>query len=236
MARDAKNVPVIARAIHLAGVSCKESVADINSSYYRDAKKYFEAAIILFKQLNDTTGLGAVYRDAAMAADYASDSSAALENFQKSIETLNKIKDEAPAELGMTLVKLGLHFYRQNDLTAAEKFVFRGLQYLRQDPTAGFYYATALYERAKLLFKQNKMVESLEQAEESLSWFEADHGAEEYGRRLAQLHGLLAVLSQNLSHTEQAKTYLQEYQHHLGELDPLVAKVLEKDLARLTAE
>ncbi|HUD20921.1 MAG TPA: hypothetical protein VMQ44_02550 [Candidatus Saccharimonadales bacterium] len=236
MARDAKNIPVVARAVHMAGVSCKESVADANSSYYRDAKKYFEAAIILFKQLNDAAGLGAIYRDAAITADYASDAPVALENFQKSIEILNKVKDEVPAQLGITLVKLGLHYFKHDDLTAAEKFVYRGIQYLRQDPTAGFFNATALYDRARILYKQDKVTEAFEQAEESLSWFQADHGEEEFGRRKAQLHGLLAVLSQNLGHNEQAKTHLQEYQRYLSALDSLAAKVVEKDLNNLTGQ
>jgi len=58
-----------ARALHLAGVAAKQSVASKESSCFRDAFKYFREAEALYKRDNESIALGALYRDMAVTCD-----------------------------------------------------------------------------------------------------------------------------------------------------------------------
>ncbi|HSX42417.1 MAG TPA: tetratricopeptide repeat protein [Candidatus Saccharimonadales bacterium] len=220
-----------ARALHMAGVSAKENVASADSAYYRDAINFYSQAEIAFKNLGDKGGLGSLYRDWAIINDYAGRTSEARDWFQKSIGVFKTIDD--PAGLGITYDKFGLHFAKLGDLVAAENYINQALKLLRQEANAGFFTATTLFDLARVKFKQQQFEIAVDLAEESLSWFAADHGERQYVRRLAQLNGFLSLAYYEIAETKKAQTAAGTYKKLLKMLDPQAAKVLEKDLEEL---
>ncbi len=231
LATKPNELPRKARALHMAGVSAKENVADAESSYYRDAINFFTQAESLFDQLNDAGGLGSLYRDRAIINDYVGLNSEARDWFQKSIAEFKHIDD--PIGLAITYDKFGLHFYSQGDLTTAENYMNEGLKLLRRHPDAGFFTATTLFDLSRVTFKQQKFEEAVDLAEESLSWFQADHGDRQYGYRLTQLQGFLSLTYYEIAETKKAEKAAKDYQRLLKTLDPQAAKVLENDLEEL---
>lgn len=222
-----------ARAFHLAGVSAKESVLSVDSSYYRDALNFFASAEEIYRTLGDRKMLGALYRDIASCADYAQDSQTAVTYFQKAIEMLETT--EFFGELAITYGKLGLHFYKQNLSKQAEPFIEKALNLFKNDPTAGFYRSTTLFDGARVQFKLGNFESSRDWAEESLGWYLADHPGSDYSRRLAQLYGLLSAIYEQLGIQKESKASYEKYQELLSTFDPLAAEVVEKDLRELAS-
>ncbi len=232
LAEQEGKLPEQARATHMAGVSAKESVSPSQGAYYQQAKTFLEQAVKLFQELDDTASLSAVYRDMGIVADYAEDHDQALINFQKSIEHFNQTDD--PGGLAITYDKLGLHFMKVGQNEAAIQHIDRALQLFRKDPTAGFFKATTLFDKARVLTKMGQFDQAYDLATESLSWFEADHGETKYDRRLAQLHGLLFLILAKMNRDDEAKKHLQIRDQIMKSFDPLAAAVLQHDLEELT--
>lgn len=222
-----------AQALHLAGVSAKEAVISLESSYYRDALNFFASAQVLYQSLGDQKMLGALYRDIAICGDYAGDSQTAVTYFQKAIETLEPIN--AFGELAITYDKLGLHFYKLGQFDEAQKFIAKAMELFRNEPTAGFFRATTLLDSARVYCKLGDFDLALKLATESISWFEAEHPGQNFARRLAQLHGLLTFIYNQLSERKKSETHYQQYQDLLKTFDPLAVKVIERDLAETSA-
>ena len=222
-----------ARAFHLAGVSAKEAVLSLDSSYYRDALSFFASAEEIYRTLGDRKMLGALYRDIAICADYAQESRTAVNYFQKAIEMLEPT--EFFGELAVTYNKLGLHFYKQNLPEQAVPFIEKALNLFKQDPTAGFFRSTTLLDGARIQFKLGDFEKARDWAEESLGWYVADHPDSDYGRRLAQLHGLLSAIYEELGDKKKSDQSYISYQKLLKTFDPLAAKVIEKELRELAA-
>lgn len=222
-----------ARAFHLAGVSAKEAVLSIDSSYYRDALNFFASAEEIYRTLGDRKMLGGLYRDIASCADYANDSQTAVTYFQKAIETLEPT--EFFGELAVTYDKLGLHFYKQNLPEQAVPFIEKALNLFKQDPTSGFFRSTTLLDGARIQFKLGNFEKARDWAEESLGWYVADHPDSDYSRRLAQLYGLLSAIYEELGEKKEADKFYMNYQELLKTFDPLAAKVIEKDLRELAS-
>jgi len=222
-----------ARALHLAGLSASLAIKNRTSSYYRDALTYFRQAEELYLALGDRPGLGALHRDMAKAADRAGDYPAALGLFQKAIEELT----DTPAfgELAITYDKLGLHYYRLNQLETARKFIAQALKLFTQEPTSGFFRATTLLDSAKVEFRLGQFEKSLDLATESLSWFEAEHPGKNYTQRLAQLYGMIAVIYGELDDRKKSEQFFERYQTLLKNFDPLAIEALEGGLRNLAS-
>lgn len=231
LATQPDELPHRARALHMAGVSAKEDVMSIDSSYYRDAMNYFDQAEAVYRQLRDDGGLGSLYRDRAIINDYAGNYSESQRYFGESIKFLQAPSDAAG--LGITYDKLGVHYYDQGDYATAERYIQDALKLVRREPSVGFLIATTLYDLARVKFKLNQLDAALDLALESLSWFEADHGQERYDRRLAQLEGLLSLIHYELGNQKAAEKSAGRYRRLLKTFDPLAAEVLEKDLKKL---
>ncbi len=217
-----------ARAMHMAGVSAKESVNKPDSTKFRDALKYFQAAELLFTQEQALDDLGALYRDLAIIHDYAGLKSQALPYFQKSIELLEKT--DAIDALAITYDKLGLHFFKKNDLGTALNYINRALELFRQGRGHGFFQATTMLDLARVLTKKGEYLEALDWASQSLSWYEADHNGESHKRRLAQLYGLLSVLYDQTGRGKLAKENAIRFEKLLKTFEPAAAQVLRDDL------
>lgn len=220
-----------ARALHMAGVSAKESVADNKGKYYELASNFYSQAVPLYKQANDDEGLGAVYRDMGITADYARDYPVAIYFFQKSIETLERA--ESYGHLAITYDKLGLHFYKQGRLEEALSHMDKALDLFRRDAHPGFFKATTLYDKARVLFKLKRFDESLDLAQESLSWYEADHDKERYDRRLAQLHSLMSLIYLEQDKKDQSQLHWKKANTLMTNFDPMAVSVLKKDIEEL---
>ncbi len=221
-------MPLAARAVHLAGVSAMQSVMSSDSTKFRDALKYFRAAEQMFSQERSLRDLGNLYRDIAMLHDHTALTTQALPYFQKSIELLEKT--DAISELAITYDKLGLHFFKKNDLDAATDYINRAMELFRRDRGSGFFQATAMLDLARVLAKKGQYLEAMDWATQSLSWYEADHGDEHYDRRRAQLYGLLSILYDQLGEDKKAHESAQQFEKLVREFDIEAGRVLRHDL------
>jgi len=220
-----------AKALHMAGVSAKESVSKPDSTKFRDANKYFQAAEQVYKELNLGEKLGDLYRDIAITNDYAGLRVDALKYFQKSIESLEKYNNVG--SLAIAYDKLGVHHYLRNDLDTAKKYIKKAMELFKQDPTHGFHQATTWLDYAKVLAKDNDTQNAVEWAEQSLSWYEADHDKETFNRRKAQLYGMLSVLYDKSRKDKLAKNYSSRYEKLLKYFDPEASQVLRDELRNI---
>lgn len=234
LAHEQNESAIEAKAIHHAGISAKEAVTGRETTFYRDALRYYQQAITLFRDLNDTVSEGAVYRDMAIVADYANDPATAIVHFQKSLELLEKADD--PGHLAIAYDKLGLHFLKTGNISGAESHIKKALDLFRQDPGAGFFWATTLYDYARVLLVKHDYPMALDRATESLSWFEADHGGEEYQRRRAQLHGLLSIIEAKLSSDKEARRHWKLFESTTADFDPRALQVVRQDLEWLAGQ
>ena len=220
-----------ARALHLAGVSAIASVSRSDSTKYRDAQIYFQMAEKIYREIAVEDYLGDLYRDIAVINDYARLRVEALRYFQKSVEKLensNNIKS-----LAMTYDKLGWHHYLYHDLVSAKKYIEKALDLFKQDPASGYYQATTWMDYAKILAKEGEIKESIEWAEQSLDWYQADHDGETFNRRKAQLYGILSVLYDQDGREKQAKTFVSRHEKLLKQFDSAAAQILREELSNM---
>jgi hypothetical protein len=148
------------------------------------------------------------------------------------LELLSQTDDLA--DWGISLVKFGQHYLYTGDYETSEKYILEGIRKLKSEPTAGFYYASSLLTFSMLNAKQGKDEQALDNAAQSLSWFEAEHDGEQHNRRLAQLHGLLAVVYARVGDSKQAQSHSVKYQEFIKRFDTQAIKAVEKYLSILS--
>jgi tetratricopeptide (TPR) repeat protein len=219
-----------AKAWYMAGVSAKQNVDKPTSQYLRDGIEYFTRAENLFKALNDEVSVGSVYRDLGCIHDNAGLYDQALPFFEKSISVLEKT--EAYAVLAISCDKLGVHFLFQGNLNRAEEEIGRAIELFKKDPTHGFFVATSLYDLARVRLKAGQFAQAEDAAEQSLSWYEADHDHVTYDCRRAQLYGLLSVIYAQAGQDKKAKNMAEKYTSLLKKFDLQAAKVIQGDLEK----
>lgn len=224
-----------ARAFHMAGTTLKATISPNRQSAYQEAVGYFRKALELFQTQGDAVGSAGVLRDLGSAADRAHDFANALLSYQKSISILLE-NDEAAGELAITYDKLGLHFARQGQFETALTYMDKAMDTFRLSPRSGFFRATTLLDRASVLFKLKRYEDALYVAHESLSWFEADHGKENYDMRLAQLNGLIGLTQQRLGVEKMATRHLKTFELLLKKFDIEAADTLRRELETLSKE
>lgn len=222
-----------ARAFQMAAASLNSSLAPGRESEYRDSIAFLQEAIKIYQNLGDEVSIGASYRDQGIAASKMNDP-AARNYYQKAIEQLTNAND--PGQLAITYDKFGMYFYYQGDASAALDFITKALALYPQVPNPGFFYATTLYDKSKVLISQDNFEAALDSALESLSWFEADHGDKEYGERICEISGVIGSCYGQIGELKKAKQYLEQYQKLLKRLDPEVAIVIEHQLEQLFSE
>ncbi|MEX1123849.1 MAG: tetratricopeptide repeat protein [Patescibacteria group bacterium] len=231
VAKQAEEYQVVAQSLRLAGVAARKSISRADSSIFRDVNSYFQAAEQLYKQLGDNEGLGELYRDMAVANDNAGQKTTALNYYQQSIELLEK--SGSPGALAITYDKLGLHYYKFGDNQTAITHIKKALELFKDDPTQGFFQATTWLDYAKVLTRSGQTAEAVDWAEQSLSWFEADHDNETYNQRRAQLYGLLSVLYDQIGREKSAKDFARHYEKLLKTFSPATAQALREELKQV---
>lgn len=228
MAKEAGNFTVASRALHLAGVSAKTAVTRPESSKLRDALTYFTAASLLYKEVGDNKHLGDLYRDVAVIYDYASMRSQAIKYYQKSVECLEK--EGLSSYLALTYGKMGLHYYIHGDIETAKQYMSKSLDLFRDVRVHGYFQATVWLDYARILASAGDNEEAIEWAEQSLSWYLADHNGETFDRRRSQLYGLLSILYDIVGKSKLAKDYALKYEKLLKGFDPEAQMVIRKQL------
>lgn len=226
------DIAEVARANHMAGVSAKESITEENK-YFRDAIEFFKNAEVFYKQLSDRLGLGNLYRDCAIALDHVKRYDEADRWFNQSIEQLKAANNDA--SLGVTYDKYGLHYLYIGQIDQAKRMMNSGLSLLEKDPNAGFFTATTLYDLARANTKETDYAAAKDLAEESLSWFLADHGSQTYNRRIAELKGLLSAIYLKLGDEKRAKQMAEDFEELLKKFDVLARESIEQELDKLLA-
>ena len=94
----------------------------------------------------------------------------------------------------------------------------------------GFYQATTWLDYARVLAKDNDNQDAIEWAEQSLSWYEADHEKETFNRRRAQLYGMLSILYDKSGEDKLARKHASTHEKLLKRFDAGVSQVLRDEL------
>lgn len=220
-----------ARAVHLAGVSAILAVLDAQSSYYRDATIYLEAALDGYQKLNDQASVGIILSDLGLCASAAGLGEKAEDYYRQSLTKL--ASHEASTEQAITFGRLGLLYIGQQKFEPAERFLNQALTIFRREPAAGFFHAATLLDMAKLNFVQDKIEEAIQDAQLGQSWFEADHEPEEFSYYQAEAAGLLVILHGLHQQKHQATSAYLRFSELTPIFDPLVTKRLNKKMETL---
>lgn len=228
LAKQEEEFDQVAHALYRAGVTAKLFVSRGSDSMYRDALNYLRAARDLYSELGDKENEAKIYRDIAVTHDYARQRAAALENYARAVEICQKAGFDG--ELALTYDKIGLHYCIYNDLETAKKYLSKSFEFFQKAPR-GFYQAISWQDYAKLLAKMGETESAIEWAEQSLSWYQADHDGVVYRRKIAQLYGLLSVLYDLSGREKLAKKSAQQYEQLLKTFDPEISQLLRQELA-----
>lgn len=185
-AGDLKNV---AGCQHMVGVSYKVE---------NDLKKAIpalEEALPLYERAGSLTGPGRVWRDMGIMYAYHGQYAQAEKLLLQSQNSLESITSDAnpdrDAELGITIVKIGLLHLEMKRFPVAEEQMMSGLLLIRKTGQS-FYEMTALMHLGSLYFATKhygRMLANLQAALGLIYEFDMQH---EQTRRLAEIWGLLA--------------------------------------------
>jgi len=186
---EAGNVKGAAACWHMAGVSLKETPGRAEAAL-KKAGQFYE-------QAGDALGAGRVYRDLGIM--YGHDDqfgSEALSWLEKSESALRNTP--TLAELGITVVKIGYALLLKGDLRGADRRLREGLELIRHQGQ-WFYEATALMHLAELkleIKEYSALTTYCWAALGALAKDKPELGYDQliiyFGRRSAELHGLLA--------------------------------------------
>lgn len=228
LAKQQEEFDQVAHALYRAGVTAKLFVMRESDSKYRDALNYLRAAKDLYSEQGKEDEVGKIFRDIAVTHDYARQKAAALESFAEAVRIFQK--NGLDGELALTYDKIGLHYCNYNDLETAKKYLDKSFEFFQKAPR-GFYQAISWQDYAKLLSKMGQTESAIEWAEQSLSWYQADHDGAVYQRKIAQLYGLLSVLYDLSGREKLAKNFALRYEQLLKTFDPEISQVLRQELA-----
>lgn len=232
LAENEKNTPVIAESWHMAGVSAEMGIGG-EDEFYHSALNSYSHAERAYTLIGDSVGLGAVCRDVGKAYTKVKKLPEAEEWLTRSVEIL-KMTD-AFGQLGISYDKLGNYYTVVKDFDKAKECFTEALETFKQEPTAGFFRATTLHDFAKAYANNGEDGQAKDLAEESLSWFMADHGSETYDYRLAELNGLLSVVYYRLNEPQKAKAAGQKYEELIKGMAPEAARNITKTLSELAS-
>jgi tetratricopeptide (TPR) repeat protein len=230
---ESKNETLIsARAWHMAGVSASLGVG-AEDEYFRSALASYSHAEKAYASLKDKPGLGALCRDIGVVYLKVKNFTDAKIWLEKSTEILKQTEEYG--QLGISYDKLANFFLENGDTSSAMENYSEALKTFDLEPTAGFFRATTFYDYAKAYAKTGDSERATELAEESLSWFMADHAAEKYNYRLAELNGLLSVLYFQLGRNKQAKEVAEKFELLIKDMPSEVQRNLMNSLSEFKA-
>lgn len=221
------NVLSAAGAIHMKGVSLKHTQDLANTAFVQ--------AIELYQKASDQLGAGRVYRDMAIPYAYKHQYDKALELLNQSESSLKK--QGSSAELAITIAKIGHVQARLGNLNIAREKLNDALGILRQHP-APFYEMTTRLHIAQLDLQKKQHQKAIDEIGAAIKALSAEDSSlnedqlvERYGRRFAQLYGVLANAYLGLGETEQAVSYLAKSLDLIQPLNNDAAAVLHEDIA-----
>ncbi|MBU0708690.1 tetratricopeptide repeat protein [Patescibacteria group bacterium] len=178
-----------------------------------DAIQWLQKASNLYNEINDYIGAGNSLRDIGITYLYIKNYEQALVFLRESEQILAKTEDKVA--YGITISKIGLLYTQIGQFDKAEEFLKRGLTIIRSVGN-WFMEMTTLLHLAELAYQQQNYQKILSYTNQSLEIINNNNQQEKQQRRLAQIHGLLALGYLNLGDKQAA---LQHYQ----KVAPLIA-------------
>ena len=132
---------IVGESLHMSGL------VNLQLERYSESKEFFFEAEKKFRDLNNPEMAGAVLRDQAARAVAEGDYVLGESLLKESIRTL--IQTEQLGHLGMSKVKLGNVYRRQNRLEEAEGIVREGLEEIKNSAER-FFESSAYFELAHI--------------------------------------------------------------------------------------
>lgn len=221
-----ENWAKVAECWHMAGVSWKHE--------QQRALKAFENALDYYQKAGDPVGKGRVLRDKAITHVYSDDLEEGLGILEESKESLRN--KSVPAELAITVAKIGHVLARLGEYNKAETGFNEALRLLRTNIN-WFYEATTLMHFAELKLMLSKPDEAI-----TLLWAAAgafgnakpeltsNQVFDHYGRRSAQLFGMLALGYLSIGNEELASSYLHRSFDYISPMEDNAAAIIVKDI------
>ena len=220
------NIAEVASCWHMAGVSLKHRP--------KEAEEAFAKASQYYRQAGDEVGVGRVYRDQAIPFAYQHNYDKSLKWLEKSESALRKA--DAKAELGITIAKIGRLLTGMGKFDEAERRLEEGLALIREQPS-WFYEMTALMHAAQLRLEEKDYqgvityvwagIGALSNERPELDQAEL---IETFGRRFAQLFGLLAHGYYHAGNCALGIDYFAQSMALIEPLDEDAKKVLLDDI------
>ncbi len=211
---------------HMAGVSMKHDQAK--------AMELFKAAITFYEEAGDEVGVGRVYRDQAVTYAYRAEHEEALKLLEESREVLAKTK--AKDELGITIAKIGNVLTHQGEYDEAAAKLYEGLALIKQQPNA-FYEGTAYMHLAQLRLRQKEFKSALVYSHTAAKTLarqnpemDFNQAMDYFGRRSAQIYGIMAQSYLGLGNTKLAGDYFVKSLDYIKPLAADAAEVLLQDI------
>jgi len=102
---------------------------------YKKAIKYYHQAIKIAQKNDYNSRIGNIYRDIAISYLYLNKFSLAKKNFNLALEKLKEFSYDQPdnnPSYGITLVKLGYLYFKQEKYPQAEKYITQGQEILKR--------------------------------------------------------------------------------------------------------
>lgn len=221
----------VVRALCGAAQSCFTASASMTPSKYRDGMLFLHRAAEIARESDETALLTRVYCAAAEGYVKLGLFAQALEYAQKSIEICTQ--NDYYGELGAVYTVLASYYLSQKQYEATDSYLQKALSCFKKDPTEGFLIATALLVSARYHLANRRYLEASELAEQSLSWFQADHDGEQYGLAQAELEGILSMVARPLGKEGEVRKHASQYSRLLSGVDATVARSVHYSLEQL---
>jgi len=210
-----------AEAIYMMAVSYKtENDFELAVQAFKDASRRFH-------ELGSLVDQGRVERDLGLNYDYAGRPDEALPWLKRSVETLEQTN--AVAELGISEAKLGVHYGLTGHLEKGVEWIEQGLTNIRK---AGqwFYEMTALRHLAQLRILEQNYPNALKNLEAGLKLIKDSGEPENYGRRVAQIRGLMSYCQLKLGQVEAAQENFAVAQELIKPMSPEATAIVLADI------
>lgn len=225
----AGNIARAAGCTHMIGL-CYRIESD--SEHALDA---FHQAIHEYEKAGASLEVGRVYRDIGLAYEDTDQLDQAEDNLQKSKAVFLEVNEDSlmetsrDAELGITLVKIGVIALRKSTFEKAEESMMDGLALIRK---AGhpLYESTGLLHLGSLYFATNHPGRMLANLEASLGVIYDNALQDNQTRRLAQIWGLMAHGYLACENPSLAQRYATKAFDTIASLSEAAQKPILKDI------
>jgi tetratricopeptide (TPR) repeat protein len=162
---------------------------------YIEAQEYLQKAQEEFEKENNQLRVGAVLRDRSSIAAAQNNLDEAEAFMSQSVDLLSALEsDEALEHLGMSKVKMGTIYAKQEKLEKAERIILEGIEDLEKLPD-NFFKSTAYFNLAEVQKELGKKDQAKASLQKSLELLNSFAGEDEHKRRREKITELEKELS-----------------------------------------